>query len=135
MAEAFDIDLDKLVQGLDLFNQRIQSAISNIVQYNAIDMTGYMRDNAPWNDDTGAARNGLHTRSFQQQEGATYGGPLGSGGANKWTIIAAHSVPYGFYLETKWSGKYAIIEPTIQHFGPIVLEGLRSVFDRIRGGE
>jgi hypothetical protein len=33
-----------------------------------------------------------------------------------------HQVPYGPYLETRWSGKYQIINPTIELFAPQYIE-------------
>ena len=64
----------------------------------------WMRTNATWTDQTGNARNGL----FAQVQTAT----------NQVAIVLYHSVPYGIWLEVRWSGRYAIINPAIQYWGP-----------------
>lgn len=76
----------------------------------------HMRTNAPWNDRTGNARNGLFTRVDTS--------------TNQVDIVLYHSVPYGIYLETRWSGKYAIINPSIQYWAPKFFALLaKSIFD------
>jgi hypothetical protein len=65
---------------------------------------GWMRNNATWIDQTGNARNGL----FATVQTAT----------NEVAIVLYHSVPYGIWLEVRWSGRYAIINPAIQYWGP-----------------
>lgn len=77
----------------------------------------YARQNAPWTDQTANARNGLIARS----------GSTGS----QYFLVLAHRVPYGIYLETRWSGKYAIIMPTINSEGPKVMGTIEKIFERI----
>lgn len=64
----------------------------------------HMKNNAPWTDQTGNARNGLKTQVEVQR--------------NNVVIYLFHQVPYGVYLETRWSGKFQIINPTIELFAP-----------------
>lgn len=64
----------------------------------------WMRSKAPWNDQTGNARNGLRS----QVQVST----------NSVAIILSHSVPYGIWLEVRWSGRYAVIGPAIQEWAP-----------------
>ena len=70
---------------------------------------GHMRSNAPWTDRTGNARNGLRARHVAN--------PMVSH-----ELILYHTMPYGIWLEVRWSGRYAIIGPTIQEIGPDVME-------------
>lgn len=60
----------------------------------------YMRTNAPWTDDTGNARNGL-----MAQHDST---PM-----VEHTLTLYHTMDYGYWLEVRWSGRYAIIGPTM----------------------
>jgi hypothetical protein len=46
-------------------------------------------------------------------------------------IVIGHSVFYGVFLEARWSGRYAIIQPTLDHMGPIVMRSFNRLLDRI----
>jgi hypothetical protein len=83
------------------------------------DFTKYAKQNAPWTDRTGNARAGLHT-IVNIPPNPTH-----------WEIILAHSVPYGIWLEVRFSGRYAIIEPTIIHEGRLLLQRIASSLNRI----
>ncbi len=72
-----------------------------------------MKANAPWTDRTGAARNGLGTQVMVDTD--------------KVAIVLYHTVSYGVYLELRWGGKYAIIEPTMAASGPMFLEALKRL--------
>lgn len=97
--------------------KKLMEAAIITAQRSAPDVENYMKTNAPWTDQTGNARNGLTARPFQ--EGETVG------------IVLSHSVPYGIYLEAKWSGRYAIIQPTIDAMGPVVMRRYERLMERI----
>ena len=64
---------------------------------------------APWNDQTGAARQGLRTQVTKSAAGAT--------------LYLIHSVFYGVYLElgTSRMGPRPVIQPTLeQTYGPLM---------------
>lgn len=65
----------------------------------------HARSNAPWTDRTGNARNGL--RAAHEKEPMV---------VHK--LIVYHSMPYGIWLEVRWSGRYAIIGPTMAAIAP-----------------
>ena len=69
----------------------------------AQEVENYAKENAPWDDRTGDARDGLTARGEQR--------------LTKYTIYLFHTVDYGIWLEVRWDGKYAIILPTILHMG------------------
>jgi hypothetical protein len=73
----------------------------------------YAQSNAPWEDQTGAARAGLSA-------------DVGMDGLNV-VISLSHSVDYGVYLELKDNGKYAIIMPTLEALGPKILRDAGAV--------
>lgn len=83
----------------------------------APEVENYMKSNAPWNDQTGNARNGLFARAYS--EGDETG------------IVLGHSVDYGIWLEVRWSGRYAIIEPAIAAMGPAVMRRHERILERI----
>jgi hypothetical protein len=67
----------------------------------------YARANAPWVDRTGNARNGLfaaHEKTPMVEH----------------RLIVYHTMPYGLWLEVRWSGRYAIIGPTMLHVSPLL---------------
>lgn len=77
----------------------------------------HMKTSAPWNDVTGNARNGLFARPYSE------GDEVG--------IILGHSVDYGIWLEVRWNGKYAVIQPTIDEMGPVVMARFNRLMDRM----
>ena len=88
-----------------------------VAQYWAPRVENYAKTNAPWTDRTGNARNGLAARSYR--DGQETG------------IILYHQVPYGIYLETRWDGRYAIIDPTIAEMGPKVMQSYNRILERM----
>lgn len=108
--------LAKNVRELD---DKLADKITNIFQFHEDYATNYAKLAAPWTDQTGNARAGLHATSAV--------------GINKnhWELIVAHSMTYGIYLEVCNSGKYAIIMPTIQYIGPKILMMMEHVIDRL----
>lgn len=76
----------------------------------------HMKENAPWTDRTGNARNGLSAKTIVEN--------------NKVSIVLYHTVPYGPYLELRWSGRYQIIQPTVEMFAPILAATIaKLIFD------
>jgi hypothetical protein len=45
----------------------------------------------------------------------------GGGDAKNLVIVLSHGVPYGIWLEVRFSGKYAIVTPAIPYWGPKVM--------------
>ena len=86
--------------------------------YHAPQVESYAKRNAPWHDRSGNARGRLTAVS----ETPT-GGP--------YKIILAHGVPYGIYLEVRWSGRLGIVNPTISHEGPEVMKTISAGLDKI----
>ena len=82
---AFEAGLAEYTQG---FAQRVQE---------------YARANAPWEDRSGDARDGLTAKGYYK--------------FTKYEIVLYHTVDYGIWLEVRWGGRYAIIIPTIEHMG------------------
>lgn len=83
---------------------RNKAAMVSTAKFVAPQIQADMRANASWTDQTGNARNGLFA--------------VAQTSPNRVVIVLYHSVPYGIFLEVRWSGKYAIIAPSIQKWGP-----------------
>lgn len=88
----------------------------------AADGEAHMRQTAPWVDRTSNARNGLVTSTTHENL---------MGAATRHTIVFAHSVSYGIWLEVRWAGRYAVIVPTIQFIGPKLMQTLERGMARI----
>lgn len=67
----------------------------------------YAQMNAPWTDQTGAARAGL-TASVTLEDGEV-------------VLELAHSVEHGYWLEVIQDGAFAIIMPTLEALGPEII--------------
>lgn len=83
----------------------------------APEVENYMKNNAPWEDQTGNARNGLFARPYHA--------------GDETGIVIGHSVFYGIFLEARWSGRYAIIQPTLDVMGPKVMRRFNRMMDRM----
>jgi hypothetical protein len=93
---------DTLTPTMALFVLKANVAIREGADRLAEEMEQYAQQNAPWEDQTGDARAGLTAKAehhgFRQE------------------VYLFHTVDYGIWLEVRWNGKYAIINPTIEHF-------------------
>jgi len=84
--------------------------------------TSYARANAPWHDNTGNARNGLFA-THRAEPMVLH------------QLITYHTMPYGVWLEVRFSGKYAIIGPTMFHIAPLLAANVAAAVNRsIREG-
>jgi hypothetical protein len=101
---------DTLSPKLFTFLILTERGLRHYVDDKAQEVEDYAKANAPWEDRTGDAREGLTAESRHQ-------------GVHHY-IDLFHTVDYGIWLEIRWDGTYAIIEPTLQHFGPSVVGGL-----------
>ena len=96
---------------------KLERFIAASMQMHSKRAQAFAKRGAPWTDRTGNARSGLN---------AQY-----EGGGSSHRIVVAHSVSYGVWLEVRWSGRYAIINPTIAHEGPQVMRTLSQGLARI----
>lgn len=109
--------VDTLWTGIDNFEPKTREAIEEKVLEAAVNMLQYARDNAPWEDRTGSARKLLDTEVFNED--------------NKIGISLHHGVDYGIWLEIRWGATYAIILPTIEKFGPELMDSMTKILTGI----
>lgn len=107
-----------LLKALNDGNAKVQRGLQAVMEYSAPQVEAHMKTNAPWTDRTGNARGGLRATPFR--DGGNYG------------ILLYHTMPYGIWLEVKYSGRYAIIVPTIEVMGPVVMQRCSRMLDRTR---
>jgi hypothetical protein len=106
---------DSLTPRAAAFVLLADQAVQEILEAAAEAVQQYAQENAPWEDQSGAAREGL-TAEYQDL------------GLFEHAIILYHTVEYGIWLEVRWNGKYAIIIPTIERMGPIVMAATTNMF-------
>lgn len=88
----------------------VASAATNVAEammQGKAEVEAYAQSNAPWTDQSGAARAGLQA-SVELEDGVV-------------TLQLAHSVDYGIWLETIQDGAFAIIMPTLEALGPQII--------------
>jgi len=109
-----------LTMKLNQFGPRAKAAMVAAAKFIEPQALSYMKTNAPWTDRTGNARNGLASTTEV--------------GFNQVAIVLYHQVPYGVYLETRWSGKYQIIAPTIERYAPLFAKTIGEMLFTGKGG-
>lgn len=97
---SFKLELGAMEAKIEDLDAKLHVAISAAVEEVATFGTSYMKTTAPWHDNTGAARAGLHTDT--------------SNTGVHWEIVFAHAVSYGIWLEVAWNAKYQVILPTMR---------------------
>jgi hypothetical protein len=96
----------------------IRRAIRLLARRYAAEIEAYMKANASWVDRSGNARQSLHTEVKEL-------------GMDMVEIILAHGVSYGWHLEVgRNAGRYAIISPTIDVFGPRIWQDVQALLRR-----
>lgn len=119
MASTFTINMKPLLGRIDALPGKIDLAVGSAIQFEAPRATSAMRSGAGWKDQTGNARNGLTAT------------PVHVPGV-KHALVLHHSVPYGIWLEVRYSGRYEIILPTVHTSGMSVMRTLSLLMRRIK---
>lgn len=90
-------------------------------QISETNMEQWAQENHPWKNRTGEAQKGLIGYSAEAHVGDQDLLVMGVG----------HSVKYGPDLENKHDGKWGVLKITIEHFEPIVQEGLTRILKEV----
>jgi hypothetical protein len=99
----------------------VKEEAREIMEDIAKEVEGYAKQNAPWTDRTGAARQGLTA------EVSEHGDDI--------VLELYHTVDYGVWLETIQAGAYAIIMPTLEYFSRETMDRLHATETGFDGGE
>lgn len=109
---------DKLSVNIESLEPRLHAAVTAAVEFHATRAQERLRLEAPWNDQTGNARNGLFAKAIHEP--------------HKHTIVLYHSVPYGIWLEVRWNGRLAVIEPVRNSEGRELMKTMNGMLARLR---
>lgn len=115
------ITKDTLTKGLAQFDGDLMDIVFNVFQYWRTRAVSDMRTNAKWTDQTGNARNGLNATIYDTE--------------NYIDLVLYHQVPYGIFLEVRWSGRYAIIGPTLNEIAPKLASMIGQALLQNGGGQ
>lgn len=89
-----------------------------VVEQRAPEAEQWMRANHPWTNRTGAAEAGLHVE-VKESPGVLV------------EMVFSHddNLDYPVYLETRFQGKFAIIAPAIDYWGPILMRDIQRIIN------
>jgi cellulose synthase/poly-beta-1,6-N-acetylglucosamine synthase-like glycosyltransferase len=106
-----------LIAEIEEYGERIKRAVRAVGDFIAPKIQAYAQAHAPWQDQSGNARQGLAAIAEVAEELVT--------------IYLYHGMDYGKWLELKNGGKYAIINKALQaHYGEI----MALIASAMRGG-
>lgn len=116
----FQFDAKTLTANVKSLPKKIDKLVEKVAELYALRGEAYMKKSAKWTDRSGNARNSLTGRAFHEA-------------GRRHTIIYAHGMPYGIWLEVRFSGRYAIISPTLNFIKPQVMKTLDKGMTRLGG--
>jgi hypothetical protein len=113
-------DFDTLTPSLKRMLPAVDAGVDLAMDFMRPHAENFARSNAPWTDRTGNARNGLFV-AHEKEPMVVH------------RLITYHTMPYGLWLEVRWSGRYAIIGPTMFHIAPqlsiVLAESVKRAID------
>ncbi len=85
----------------------LEDGVERLLNYWAPQIEGSAKQNAPWTDQTGNARQTLAAFAYRKQ-------------AHLMALVLRQTMDYGKWLELRWQGKYSIVLRTLQgYYGPV----------------
>lgn len=114
-------DATEVVKELQSLDRKLTSkeygGLQMLMQTAASKMESWAKDNAPWTDRTGAARQRLHGEAYWE---------------NPKIVVAAvmHQVDYGIYLELAHQRRFAILERTLEEHKDEIQEAVAVLLKR-----
>lgn len=106
---------DDMRRRLHEYERRVKFAIRQVAVYWSAVFEAYAKQNAPWTDRTGNARQSLYTWIEDLSNDTV-------------RLYLSHGVDYGVFLETKYAERFSIIMPTIRRHLPAIRQMLQDIF-------
>lgn len=106
-------ELKRIRKNVKEVGNEVNRQVGAVVNYDAAWGQAHMRTNAPWTDNTGAARGGLFA--------------LPSHFGKHHEILLTYSVYYGIWLEVANSGKYQILQPSLRIIGEKLMRDFKGI--------
>jgi len=111
--------VEQLARAMQDHDQKVKRIIAGQFLWAEGEAVTYAKRNAPWTDRTGNARAGLFAKASSIDRGMAF------------ELVMAGSVFYQIFLETRFSGKYAILMPTVNYIGKLMLERIGHALQRL----
>jgi hypothetical protein len=121
MANRVEFTKNSLTPGLEKMIPVLHSNIFQVMRYHEPQIQAQARNKAPWKDQSSNARHGLFAKASVPTK-------------HVYQLTLYGSVSYQIWLEVRWSGKYAIIMPTVRSYAPKVISSLHKLLDRMKIG-
>jgi hypothetical protein len=106
-------ELDDMADRIARMRRQLIDAIRELSEVYGARIQSAAMEGAPWTDRTSQARQGLTTKVESSDAFVK--------------IILFHTATYGIWLEVKWGGRYATIEPTLTAQFPALMAALQSL--------
>lgn len=117
---------ERVKQNMRRYGEEVKRAEREVALFFAGKIEQDARENAPWTDRTGNARQSL--RAYVNDDvPPTYPDPQDLA-RDVVALYLSHGMDYGVYLEARWQGRYAVIMPTLQRYYPEIKKMLREIF-------
>lgn len=111
-------DDEELARMLQNIPARVDAGLTAVIEREAPQSESWMKSHARWTDRTGNARQGLSAVAERRRLEA-------------YIVVLFHTVSYGIWLETRFSGRYAIIDPALRQRGEATMVSASRLFERI----
>jgi hypothetical protein len=105
---------DIFAANFQTYHQDVEQALKGICDYYAPQIEAWMKQNAPWQDQTGNARQSLHALADDLVNGAY--------------VAFGHGVEYGIWLEITRAGVNGIVMRAFDHWGPLIWSTVEETF-------
>lgn len=99
---------DGISGNIDALSSAVHPRAVEVMTQAAEELAQYAKDNAPWADRTGEARDGLDADVYEE--------------GDEIVVELYHTAEHGVWLEIAMGGAYAIIMPTLEALGPDILQ-------------
>lgn len=116
---AVTLDYSRVLKNLQSFQSKFDAAVSALCENGSEKMEQYAKENRPWTDRTGLARQSLKGSWERTDDG--------------YVVKIAHGVDYGVWLEFAKERRYAILLPTIENVGKgEILPAFRNFVEKLK---
>lgn len=113
MSISWDLDIETGLPALAaIYEEQIRQVVYQIVLSYQPRCETWMKQNASWEDQTGNARQGLYAVAGMLTDAVI--------------LDMDHSMWYGFFLEYKNAGKFAVIAPAVDYFFPQIMQDIQA---------
>lgn len=124
MSTQWEFSLSDMAQSMELYAAQVEEAVVEVAEFIAAKMQGIAHQEAPWEDDTGAARDNLFGVVIPDVARRMVDIYLSHGDG----VFTEQEVPHSIFLETANEEEYAIIMPVMEEHYSELEQMLQRIF-------